>query len=316
MEQDITGMSDVTNIPGNLPNDLEEPGSAERAADLVRERATGPVPLGPATPDQAEDAVLMVETGMLPNEENLPSPENIILSGMDLEIGVPWYRSRWMYLGTGIVAATALSIGATLLIRGRNKRTLRLAVPRSMPGPRGQSRGFSFLVPVTRAQGILSQWPRQLSGQTSKLTGQAIRFTGQTQGQISRLTHRPQRITAPLKLLRYWVRRGNLLQGAQQQLINLPRQAGRLSSLGNTARAATVGFIGKTQENLAQLRQGIATGAVKTAEATKHGWKLSRNLVIGAAAGALWAALFAPQSGEATRQRLGQTFQFRRLKNR
>jgi hypothetical protein len=332
MEQDLTGVNDATNMPGkaadipsNLPNDIDEPGSAERATDLVREETTGPVPLGPATPDLGEDTVLFVETiderelgeetlppeeaeGILPPEEAeviLPPEEALLAAelasasqagtefsgaalgidlGPNLEEGAPWYQSRWMYLGVGlVVAATAtLGIGSYVLIRNRNRRKRGLNVTRRVTSTLGRAR----LQAVPISQGRLSQLTGQLSGQASK-------FSGQAQNQLSRLARTPQGAVN--------------LKPLQQQLTTLTSQAGeQLRSFGATTRATTASAVGKTQASLSQVGQSVASSANSAKSGVKRGGKVARNLTLGATAGMLWSYLFAPQDGETTRQHLKQ----------
>ncbi|HEU5198953.1 MAG TPA: hypothetical protein VFU32_04910 [Ktedonobacterales bacterium] len=330
MEQDLTGVNDTTNmpgkaadIPGNLPNDIDEPGSAERAADLVREETTGPVPLGPATPDQGEDAVLFVETiderelgeGMLPPEEaeGIVLPEEVLIAaelagaspagtdlssavlgidlGPNLEEGAPWYQSRWMYLGIGLVAAAAatLGIGGYVLIRNRSRRKQGLHVTRRVTSALGRTRFPT--VPI--AQGRLSQLTGQLSGQAGKFTGQVSKFSGQAQSQLSRLTRTPQSAVN--------------LKPLQQQLTTLTGQAGeQLRSLGATTKATTASAVGKTQASLSQVGQSVAAGTSGAKHGLKRSGKMARNLTLGATAGMLWSYLYAPQDGETTRQHLKQ----------
>ncbi len=295
MEQELSRFSDTTNIPGNLPNDIETPGSAERAADLLREQEPGPVPLGPATPVENEDAVLFVETATTPEAASaIPSAE-AVLAGTDLEAGVPWYRSRWVYLGAGLVVAAALGIGTVLAVRNLSRQNRRTRIMRRVTRPLGRA----SIQALPRTQGWLSQRTGQLSGQASRLTGQA-------QGQISRLARRTQGTAASLIPARQAPSR-NLLSRTQQQLSSLSQQANvQLRSLGATTRATTARAVGKTQANLAQVSQGLASGAAKTRAGVRRGWKLSRNFTLGVGVGALWTYLYAPQSGEATRQYLTQ----------
>lgn len=333
MEQDLTGLNEAADMPGkaadipsNLPDDIDEPGSAEIASDLLREEATGPVPLGPATSEQGEDAVLFVETIDGPELVEVIAPTDEFLMGADvseadmlsagvlgaalagsnvagagligvdltsaglgidpgsdLRDGAPWYQSRWMYLGAGlVVAATAtLGIGSYVLIRNRNRRSRGLNVTR-LAGSLGRVR----LQPGMLSQGRLSQLTNQLSGQAGKWSGQA-------QGQLSRLARTTQG-AANLKPL-------------QQQLTALTAQAGgQLRSLGATTRATTTGAVGKAQESLSQVGQGVATSASMAQSGLKHGWKLGRNFTLGATAGMLWSYLYAPQDGETTRQHIKQ----------
>lgn len=84
-----------------------------------------------------------------------------------------------------------------------------------------------------------------------------------------------------------------------------------MSAIGSSIGSTTGQAVGKTQEGLAQIRQGMAAGASKTGEGMKRGWKLSRNFTLGMTAGAIWAAFFTPESGESTRQRLTTIFQIR-----
>src|SRR5579859_5064424 len=355
MEQNITGMSDGDDLPGILPNDIEEPSSAELAADLLREQATGPISLGPATPDQEEDmllaaallsdqatgpisldptisgveedTVLIVETAMSPEEMNILGPEDTILDGIDLEMGAPWYRSRWLYLGAGLLGGTALAVGTAFLIRGANNRKRRAPFSQAVRSSLVRSHVRSV---SPRTQGVLSQWSNQLSGQASKLTGQtnklagqASKLTGQVQGQLGRLARRTQGTALNLKPLQRQASIGNLAQRAQSQLSGLSKQAsgqlsgfskqasGQLSSIGSATRATTTQAISKAQANLAQARAGVAIGADRTRRSVRRGWKFSRNFSLGMAAGALWAAFFTPESGEATRQHLTETFRSR-----
>ncbi len=330
MEQDLTGANDVTNMPGkaadipsNLPNDIDEPGSAERAADLVREEAPGSVPLEPAIPDQGEDAVLFVETiderelgesivppeeteGILLPEEALVAAELASASqagtnlsgaalgidlGPELEEGAPWYQSRWMYLGVGLMAAATatLGIGGYVLLRNRNRRKRGLNVARRVTSTLGRARFQA--VPIS--QGRLSQLTGQLSGQAGKFSGQASKFSGQAQNQLSRLARTTQG-TVNFKPL-------------QQQLTTLTSQAGeQLRSLGATTRATTASAVGKTQASLSQVGQNVASSASSAKSGMKRGGKVARNLTLGATAGMLWSYLFAPQDGETTRQHLKQ----------
>lgn len=334
MEQDLTGLNEAADMPGkaadiptNLPNDIDEPGSAEIASDLVREEATGPVPLGPAIPEQGEDAVLFVETIDGPELVEVIAPTEEVLTGADvseadmlsagvlgaalaggnvagadlvgaelptaglgidpgpnMKEGAPWYQSRWMYLGAGlVVAATAtLGIGSYVLIRNRNRRNRGLNITRRVASSLGRARLQAGML----SQGRLNQLTNQLSGQAGKWSGQA-------QGQLSRLARTTQG-AANLKPL-------------QQQLTALTAQAGgQLRSLGATTRATTTGAVGKAQESLSQVGQSVATSASMARSGLKHGWKLGRNFTLGATAGMLWSYLYAPQDGETTRQHIKQ----------
>lgn len=310
MEQDIRGMGEINDLPHDLPNDIEEPGSAEFAADLVREQATGPVPLGPATPGQGEDAVLLVETASLPEQPDVLTPEGLFLGEMGMDEGSPWYRSRWMYIGLGVAGGAALAAGTVLLLRKR-----------SAPQQR---------INLAGARHMLGQWSGQLSSQTGKLakqirrtapqkkvlvvpvntlTDQASALTGQAQKQFSRFTRR-----SPGERLNPMARRRKLnankwVKQTQKQLVGFSQQASKQlntvrSSIGSSVGATTAQALGKTQEGLSQVRQGVAVGAAKTGAGVKSGWKFSRNFTLGATAGGLWAIAFTPESGEATRQRL------------
>jgi hypothetical protein len=307
MEQHLSGLNDANNIPSNLPNDLEEPGSAEQAADLIRKQTTGPVPLGPATPEQAADEVVFIETisesepiGIIAlTEENLAGADadtNLgIDMGADLEVGVPWYQSRWMYLGAGLlVASAAVTIGSVLLVRGLNRRN------RGVPVMRRVSGSLSRATPRTPA--TLNRLAGQLSQQTS-------RVTSQVQERISRLARSSQGAGATLKPLRRQANGwgGTLINRTQQQLNALSAQAqGQMRSVTAATRATTTRAMSKTQEGVAQVGKNVAAGAEKTRAGLRRGWKLSRASLIGAAAGVLWAYLYAQQSGETTRQRLNQ----------
>ncbi|HEU5370413.1 MAG TPA: hypothetical protein VFU69_18220 [Ktedonobacterales bacterium] len=312
MDQDTTGMNDVNDLPGDLPNDIEEPGSAEMAADLVREQATGPVPLGPAVPGQGEDAVLLVETASVSDQPESLLQGEMPLGEMDIGAGSPWYRSPWFYAGAGLAGGTALAVTAVLLLRKRGAMQRRSA--------------------LGRAQNVLTQWPklgeqagkltrpirkparqtRMLSGQVSKLAGQAGGITGQAQKQFSRFARRPQGARMTIVPLQRQPRSSRWVKQTRQQLSNLSQQAGgQLSAIGSSIGGTTAQAIGKTQAGLAQISQGMAAGAAKTGESMKRGWKLSRNFTLGMTAGAIWAAFFTPESGESTRQHFTTMFQNR-----
>jgi gas vesicle protein len=287
------------------------------AADLLREQATGPVPLGPAAPGQGEDVILLVETASLPDEPGALSPGGMPLGDMDLGAGSPWYRSRWLYVGAGLAGGTALAAAAVLLLRKRPITQRRTA--------------------LSRAQNILTQWPKlgeqtarltrqiskptrqttMLSGQMSRLAEQAGDITNQAQRQLSRFTGRTQGARLTLVPLQRQSRPNRWMKQTRRQLTNLSQQAGgQLSAIGNSIGGTTTQAIGKTQESLAQMRQGVAAGAAKTGEGMQRGWKLSRNFTLGMTAGAIWAAFFTPESGESTRQRLTTIFQIRQPRRR
>ncbi len=312
MDQDTTGINDVNDLPGDLPNDREEPGSAEMAADLVREQATGPVPLGPAVPGQGEDAVLLVETASTLDQPESLAQGEMPLGEMDIGAGSPWYRSPWFYAGAGLAGGTALAVTIVLLFRKRGGTKRRSA--------------------LGRAQNVLTQWPklgeqagkitrpitkparptRMLSGQVSKLAGQAGGITDQAQKQFSRLARRPQSARMTIVPLPRPARPNKWMKQTQQQLSNLSQQAGgQLSAIGSSIGGTTAQAIGKTQAGLTQIGQGMAAGAAKTGKGMKRGWKLSRNFTLGMTAGAVWAALFTPESGERTRQHFTTMFQNR-----
>ncbi len=332
MEQDTSGMRDTSDLPKHLPNDTEEPGSAELAADLVREQATGPVPLGPTIPGQGEDTVLLVETGMLPDQTNTISSEEMVLEKPHLEKRVSWYRSPWLYAGASLAGGAALAVGAVLLFRNRRVRqqtvrwrTQRLLNQWSRQVSRQTNRIISQtsklsrqIAPLTRQVQRRSSMTRRLTGQINQLPSQASQFSNQAQKQMSRLASRTQQVARLPRQpgTRQWLRR------AQRQLAALSQQAGSQvrfigSAVSTTTRAATQA-LGKTQQSLGQVREGvakgIAAGAARTGASIKSGWKFSRNFTIGMTAGAVWAAFFTPQSGEATRQRLKAILPVRLLK--
>ena len=317
MEQNVTHTNDVTNIPGNLPGDNEQAGSVEQGLGLTEEQIAKLLeeqPLESAAPGAGEDVVLFVETISVPEQAMEPSPagvmpgsapEDMILAGIDLEAGVPWYRSRWMFVGTSLVAGTALSIGAVLLVRGLNRRNQRRAVSRNIIRPIRRSRRRLSL-------GAAPLWQSRSGGWANRLSGQASRLTSQAQGRFSRLTHRAQGSATALNPLQ---RRGSaqtMMGRTRRRLAQLStRTSGQFGSVGTTTRTRAAQAIKGTQENLAQLGKGLTLGVEKTGESLKRSWKLGRNFALGVSAGAVWAALFTPQSGEATRQHLAQTFQAR-----
>lgn len=326
MEQNVTNTNDVTHIPGNLPGDEGQPGSVEQGlglteeqlAELLEEQAQEP-----ATPGAGEDTVLFVETISVPEQgiEDAPedimlggapgdvilasAPEDMLLEGIDLEVSAPWYRSRWMFVGTSLVAGTALSIGAVLLVRGLRRRNRRLAVSQSMIRPLRRSR-------KRLARGTAPLLQGRFGGLANQLSGQANSLTSQVQGRFSRLTNRTSAGTSLLNPLQRGGSARSVTNNAWRQLAQFSTRArGRFSSLGVPTRTRAAQAIKGTQESLAQLGKGMTLGVEKTGESLKRSWKIGRNFALGVSAGAVWAALFTPQSGETTRQRLAETFQAR-----
>ena len=144
----------------------------------------------------------------------------------------------------------------------------------------------------------------------NKLTDQAAKLTDQAQDQISQLTRRKQRSGLNFIPLQRQSSASKWLKQAQHQLNDLTQQASdQLSSIGSSIGTTSNQALDKTQESLAQIRQGVASGAAKTGEGIHTGWKFSRNFTLGVLAGAVWAAIFTPQNGETTRQHLGAVFQ-------
>ncbi len=331
MEQINTGMNDGNNLPTDFPKNKEELDSEKLAADqltadLLREQAEGPIPLKPAAPGEGEDVVLLVETISLPEEPGTLSPEEqMMLKEMGLDEGSPWYRSPWFYMGASLAGGAALAAGAVFFFRNRKKHQQRTT--------------------LGRAQNLLSQWSNQLSGQTgrlteqarkltrqikksprrsvsfagtmNRLTDQATKLTDQAQDQISQLTKRKQGGKLYFMPLQRQSSASKWLKQTQHQLNDLTQQVGgQLSSIGSSIGTTSTQALDKTQEGLAQIKQGMASGAAKTGEGIQTGWKLSRNFTLGVAAGAVWAAIFTPQNGETTRQHLGAIFQRGKTRNR
>ncbi len=312
MDQETMGTDDRNDLPKDLPNDIDEPSAAEIAADLIREQASGPVPLGPASPGQGEDVVLLVESVSLPDQPEAFSSENHLAREMGMGDDSPWYRSRWVYIGTGAALLTALAAAGTiLLLRQRNARQTR-------PSLRG-------------AQQMLSQWSNQLSNQTNRLarqirkparqtamlaapinslTGQASMLSDQAQRRLNQLARRAQGSRLNRMQRQGQANAQKWMKQTQQQLAQLSHQASdQLSAIGGSIGATTSQAIGKTQEGLSQIKEGVATGVAKTGEGIQSGWKFSRNFSLGAAAGALWAASFTPEAGETTRKHLKEAVQ-------
>ncbi len=302
MEQEHSEINEPPDLPEGLLKEIEELDNAELAndeltADLLREQAAGPIPLEPETSGEGEDAVLLVETVSLPDEPESLSPEERMLGKMGLDEGTPWYRSRWLYIGAGVAGGAALAVGTVFFLRNRDLRRQR--------------------APLGRAQNALSQWSHQLGNQTNKLTGQmsklsgqATRLTGQAQDQISQLTGRKQKNGMYLLPIQRQSSASKWVKQTRRQLNDLSRQVSdQLSSIGSAIGTTTTQAVDRTQEGLAQIGQGVASGAAKTGEGIKTGWKLSRNFTLGMTAGAIWAAIFTPENGETTRQHLSAIFQ-------
>lgn len=299
MEQDLTGWNDATDMPGNaadiptnLSNDIHELGSAEFADDLTREETTGPGPLEPTDLDQGEDIVWLVETledpefveVIMPTDEVLVSADDLgadlsTTFGSNLEEDKPWYQSRWIYLGAGLVIAVTatVGIGSYVLIRNRNQRNRGLTITRRVTDSLGRAR----IQTGALTQGRLSELTNQLSSQAGK-------FSEQAQRQLGRFARANQGAANRNPLQR-----------------QLTTQVGeQLRSLGSTTKAVTTNAVSKTQEGLLQVRESAATSTAMAKAGLKHGWKLSRNFTLGATAGMLWSYLYAPQDGETTRGRL------------
>jgi hypothetical protein len=309
MDQDTSGMREGTDLPGDLPNDIDEPGSAELAADLLREQATGPVPLGPAAPSQGEDVVLLVETVSFPDQDEVLSSEGLFIGELDPGDDSPWYRSRWLYIGAGLASGAVLAAGAVLLLRNRN--TSRQGSAQRLIGQWSDQLSNQTNKLIKQARKPARRQTALLAGALSSLTHQASDLTDQAQKQFNRLAKGSQ--TSGMRLSRQTRANANKwLKQTQQQLADLSHQAGdQLGFLGEAIGSSTSQAIDRTQGGLEQIRQGVVTGAAKTGEGIETGWKLSRNFTLGMAAGALWAALFTPQSGETTRERLNTIFQSR-----
>jgi hypothetical protein len=317
MEQVNSGMNDVNDLSDDSLQDKdkldgEELAADQLAADLLREQAEGPVPFELATPGEGEDLVLLVEAISLPEEPETLSPEEQ-REEMSLDDGSPWYRSPRFYIGAGLIGGAALAAGAVFFSRSRKTRQQRTT--------------------LGRAQSILSQWSNQLSGQTSRLTeqasklarqmntfprwsgslgvrvnrltDQATKFTSQAQDQISRLTGRRQKNALVLIPLQRQPSASKWRKQTQRQL----------SSIGSFIGTTSTQALNKTQEGLAQFKQGVASGAAKTGEGIQTGWKLSRTFTLGMVAGAVWAAIFTPESGETTRRHLSTIFQRGKTRN-
>ena len=309
----MTGMHNMDDLPGDLPNDRDEPGSAELAAELVREQATGPVPLGPAAPGKGEDVVLLVETVSFPDQTEVFSPEGMLVGELDLGDGSPWYRSRWLYVGAGLASGAVLAAGVVLLLRDRNARQKEsvLGSAQHLFGQWSDQLGDQTgkLMGQIKKSGRQTGW---LAGAMNSLTDQASDLTDQAQRQFNQLAKRSQASGIPLLTRQSQSNANTWLKQTQHQLRDLSQQAGdQLGSLGDAIGSTTSQALDKTQEGLAQIRQGLATGVAKTGEGIETGWKFSRNFTLGMAAGAIWAALFTPQSGETTREHLSTLFQSR-----
>jgi gas vesicle protein len=320
MDQERMGIDDKNNLPKDLPNDIDQPSSAELAADLIREQATGPVPLGPAKPQQGEDVVLLVETVSLPDQPEGLAAESLYAGELGMgDADNPWYRSRWVYIGTGAALGTALAAAGTiLLLKQRNARQQR--------------------IPLRGAQQTLRQWSNQLSEQTnrfttqirkparqtkrlaapiSSLTEQANTLSDQAQRQLNRLTRRSRALRLNRLQRQGQANAQKWIKQTQQHLADLSHQASdQFNAVGSSIGATTSQAIGKTQEGWSQIKEGVAMGAAKTGEGIQSGWKFSRTFSLGAVAGALWAACFTPETGEATRQRIKQAMQSIRKRNK
>jgi hypothetical protein len=267
------GRSPFSGGQAEQPPDIEQPSPQEAAERLER-----------AAADQGEDSVLMIETIVLPDaaEEAFPGEAS---EGTDLDIALPWYRSRWFYISAGVVTTAVSCAGTLLLIQEMNKRRRRRALMGKVKTGWQQASLFPMRGASLRAPGRFDQLITQLSG----LAQQA-----------------PSRIKAMQRQLRS----NSVSKRTRGQLEKSSQLAARqISLLGEKARATSVRTANQVQNSLSSVGTGISNGVAYTGKSVHHTWNLGRIFAIGLGSGAVWASLFTPRSGEENRAHLAEILQ-------
>ncbi len=315
MQQDISGMNDTPHRLDAIPNgdsDLlqnegrdpisgeqsEQPGNIEPPSPLEAAEL-----LAGAAADQGEDSVLMVETIVVPDATEGALPEGAPLGTIDLDIASPWYRSRWLSISAGVVTTALTCAGTILLIQGMKKRKRQRALVGRMKTGLQKASFFSMRGASSRAQGKLSQLTNQLAGQytksASQLQKQLTQLRGPAQQASSRIQGIPRQMSSNGVSKRTRAQWGKSSQTASHQL----------SLLGEKARATSARTASQVQNSLSSMGTGISNGVANTGKSVQHAWSLGRVFAIGIGAGAVWASLFTPKSGEESRALLASTLQ-------
>ncbi len=313
MQQDISGMNNTPHLPNETPNEpidalLNEgieplPGMQSEEQAGIEQRSPLEAAELPGTPSQGEDSVLMVETVILPEATEALLPEEVALGAVDLDIAPPWYRTRWFYIGAGVIATAVASAGALLLIQRLRKRKRRSFRAGQMGTALRQVSFPSLRAASTRAQGTLNRLTSQLASYSGKRAGQLPkqlpRLTGQAQQTSNRMKALPQQLMSNITPSRIRGQMENPLQIANRQF----------TTLGEKARTTTARTVGQVQQGFSSVGTGVSNGIARTGKSFQRAWKLGRAFAIGIGAGAVWASLFTPQSGEENRAHLAQTLQ-------
>lgn len=321
MQQDISGTNDISRAPDEVPNErvddlLNEgiepvsglPAGEQARTDQPSSLEAGELLAGNA-PSQGEDSVLMVETVIVPEAAEALLPEEVALGTIDLDVTPPWYRTRWFYISAGVVAAAVTSAGTILLIQGLRQRKRQRFLTGQMSTVLRQVSLPALRATSTRAQERLSQWTSQIASNPGKRVSQLPK-------QLPRLTEQTQTVSNQIKSLQQQLMSNVAPSHIREQLENPLQMANRqFSVLGEKARTTTARTVGQVQQGFSSVGTGVSNGVARTGQTLQRGWKLGRAFAIGTGAGAVWASLFTPQSGEETRAHLAQTLQRFRNKN-
>lgn len=315
MQQDISGMNDtphqrddiphengdfllnegldpLSGEPSEQPTDIEQPSPLE-AAELLESAAAS----------QGEDSVLMVETIILPDTAEDTFPEEGGIGAADLEMTLPWYRSRWVYIGAGVLTTALTCAGTLLLMQEMSKRKRRRALVGRMKTGLQQASFFSMRGASASAQGRLNQLADQLAGQyarsASRMQKQLTHLRGPAQQASSRIQGIPRQMSSNGVTKRTRAQWGKSSQIAGRQL----------SLLSEKARATSARTANQVQNSLSSMGTGISNGVANTGKSVQHAWSLGRVFAIGLGSGAVWASLLTPRSGEENRAHLASTLQ-------
>lgn len=315
MQQDVSGMNDTPHRLDDIPhengdflmNEGLDPlsgGQAEQPPDIERPSPLEAAELlAGAAADQGEDSVLMVETIVVSDAAEGAFPEGAAPGTLDLNMALPWYRSRWFYISAGVVTTALTCTGTILLIQGMNKRKRRRALVGRMKTGLQQASFFSMRGAGSRAQGKLNQLTNQLAGQYTRSASQLQKQLTQLRGPAQQASSRIQGI--PRQMSSNGVSKRTRAQWGKSSKI----AGSQLRLLGEKARTTSARTANQVQNSLASMGTGISNGVANTGKSAQHAWGLGRIFAIGIGAGAVWASLFTPRSGEENRAHLADTLQ-------
>lgn len=311
MHQEQSEINDLSSRADDLSTAGHDPAWAEGA--MQEQQGTAAHPGEQANPPDAadqleslsppqgepsyEDNVLIVETIAFPDAADLASSIELAAAAEPAssaevwfampegETRLPWYRTRWFSIGAGVLASALLGVGAALVIRQMQRRRHQRFSLRSLKSLQAAAQRLS-LPPLRQVTTRSQQQINHLTNQSG--TALSAR-THELQDSLSRLTNRARAQQEPLAR---WMR-------------------DQASQLNTQTRALSARTVEQLQQGLSAARESVAAGASTTGTTLKHGWRSGRSLAFGVGVGALWASLFTPHSGQATRAHLADLFQRR-----